>query len=253
MIATWTVETGVVPTETRKQQTERLIRDLVVSGEAGDQLPGEVDLAKRLSTSGVTVREALTKLWHSGLVLRRWGAGTFIAPAPQSPHPASIYVGLDPIGSLPRLLIDADCRVSLTHFAISSGQWPQWLNVDPGSPPVRVERCFAINDVPAILLHDYLPTIINARPGPDPESLADIEHDLPGMYLDYGIRIVKEEATLHGVVLAGSLADQLGIPAGSAVLHGQQTAQSDAGDIVVVTDAYYRTDVFTTKIVRVAQ
>lgn len=63
-------------------QLERILRDAILEGSLtdSDALPTERDLADRYGISRMTVRRALTDLQREGLLTRRQGAGTFIAP-----------------------------------------------------------------------------------------------------------------------------------------------------------------------------
>ncbi|MFC7597611.1 GntR family transcriptional regulator [Terrabacter sp. GCM10028922] len=240
-----------MPATKRVQQVEAACRELILAGRPGDRLPGETELAAQLSTSRVTVREALSRLWHAGLVVRRWGVGTFIADASRLPSAGSIYLGMEHVGSLPQRLADAGHEVGLSHFAVSRSQWPDWAGLaDAYESPWRIERCMTIDGTPAILLHDYLPTEVRGSEVPEPHRLADIRNDLPGMLRSAGIRIVKDEATLHGVSLSSEQAHHLRLPAGTATLHARQRSLSEHGDVVACAEAYYRTDTFTTTLVR---
>lgn len=240
-----------MPSANRVQQVEAACRQLVLAGRPGDRLPGEAELAAQLSTSRVTVREALSRLWHAGLVVRRWGVGTFIADASRLPTAGSIYLGLEHVGSLPQRLADAGHTVALSHFSVSTGSWPDWSGLAQiYDPPWRVERCMSIDGTPAILLHDFIPPRVRDIDIPDPHHLGDIHHDLPGMLRAAGVRIVKDEATLQGVILPDQLAGHLGLAPGAATLHARQRSLSESGDVVACAEAYYRTDTFTTTLVR---
>ncbi len=63
-------------------QLIRLIKDQISSGgwKAGDQIPGEPELCDQYHISRTVVRQALRELEIEGLVIRRKGRGTFIAP-----------------------------------------------------------------------------------------------------------------------------------------------------------------------------
>lgn len=240
-----------MPQSNRVNQVEAACRELILAGQPGDRLPGESELAAMLSTSRVTVREALARLWHAGLLVRRWGVGTFIADASRLPSAGSIYLGLESVGSLPQRLKDAGHEVELSHFAVSKGRWPDWVGLDDiYGPPWRIERCMTIDGRPAILLHDFLPTAVGDIELPDPHWLGDIRHDLPGMLRSSGVRIVKDEATLHGVNLTPADAAHLDLPARTATLHARQRSLSEKGEIVACAEAYYRDDTFTSTLVR---
>lgn len=52
---------------------------------SGDQIPTETELAERFRVSKVTVRQALDRLAHDGLILRRQGRGTFVSRSVSTP------------------------------------------------------------------------------------------------------------------------------------------------------------------------
>ena len=56
------------------------IRDNILSGawNRGFQLPGELDLARRLGVSVITIRQALGRLSEEGLIRRERARGTFV-------------------------------------------------------------------------------------------------------------------------------------------------------------------------------
>src|SRR5512139_2953486 len=43
-------------------------------------LPSEAELSRRFEVSRATIREALAKLEHAGVIIRKHGVGTFVAP-----------------------------------------------------------------------------------------------------------------------------------------------------------------------------
>ncbi|HAY98585.1 MAG TPA: hypothetical protein DCY45_04925, partial [Mesotoga sp.] len=56
------------------------MRNLILSGElkAGEKLPSEPDLARKLGVSRNSLREAIGLLQKDGLLLKRHGIGTFV-------------------------------------------------------------------------------------------------------------------------------------------------------------------------------
>lgn len=241
---------GSMPHATRVQQVEAACRALILAGNPGDRLPGEKELASTLSTSRVTVREALLRLWHAGLVVRRWGVGTFIADTDRFSAARGVYVGLDPVSSLPQRLTVLGYTVGLSHFAVTHGRWPDWAGSFGEQLPWRIERCMTIDGAPALLLVDYLPQAVRDIPIPDPHRLGDVHNDLPGMLRSAGVRIVKDEATLHGIALTAEQAGHLGLSPGTPALHARQQSLSESGDIVACAEIYYHPENFTTTLVR---
>jgi GntR family transcriptional regulator len=76
-----TVGTGIERGRTIRDSVERRIRDLISSGELGEdgRLPTERELATQMGVSRTTVRQVLDRLEHAGSVHRRRGrsGGTF--------------------------------------------------------------------------------------------------------------------------------------------------------------------------------
>ena len=72
-------------------QLQQSIEEAVRKGalKADEALPGERDLAKQLGISRVTVRKAITGLVKKGVLVQRWGSGTFIAPQMRLEQPLS--------------------------------------------------------------------------------------------------------------------------------------------------------------------
>lgn len=235
----------------RAQQVEQALRELLTDSSPGDRLPGEAELAAKLGTSRGTVREALQRMWLSGTVIRRWGAGTFVAEASTIPTAGSIYVGIDPVGSLPRRLTNAGHKVSVANFALTNpATWPTWFKGSQlPSPPLLVERALCIDGTPAIYLRDFVPESLGLTAA-QLARLNDPVFDLPSMLRSVGARIVKDEATLHGHVVDEDIAEVLDIPIGGAVLSHWQRSISETGDIVSCAEAFYHPTAFTATIVR---
>src|SRR5262249_15386303 len=72
-------------------QLQHRIQEAVRGGtlKADEALPSERDLARQLRISRVTVRKALAGLVEKGLLVQRWGSGTFIAPELRVEQPLS--------------------------------------------------------------------------------------------------------------------------------------------------------------------
>jgi GntR family transcriptional regulator len=76
--------------EARYQEIERWLRRRVLRSAPGDALPSESELAARFRVSRMTARQAVQNLAAEGLVQRRRGAGTFVAPRPIHRHEGSL-------------------------------------------------------------------------------------------------------------------------------------------------------------------
>lgn len=66
--------------EAKHNTVMRLLRSRILRGIYNDRLPGEVQLAKEMGVSTVTLGHALMRLEAIGLIRRRWRSGTFVVP-----------------------------------------------------------------------------------------------------------------------------------------------------------------------------
>jgi GntR family transcriptional regulator len=239
---------------TRAEQSRISILRLINSGTAGDRLPGEAELATRLGVSRVTVREALRQLWHEGLVVRRWGSGTYIAEPPPGMRPAafrSIYVDVGVVGSLPERIRAAGLEVGIEHFTATAVMPPEWVASATGIKDQlwRIERTMLINGEPGLRLVDYLPLAIDAAPV-DPMPLADPSQSLPSILAMHGVRVVKDDAHIEAVIAPDDVADALRLPHGHPVLRARQRTQGSDGTVVECAEVHYNGDMFATILVR---
>lgn len=64
----------------RYEQIAEYLRGLITTSEPGDRLPSDAELCDRFGVSRMTARQAVQVLTAEDLVLRKRGAGTFVAP-----------------------------------------------------------------------------------------------------------------------------------------------------------------------------
>jgi transcriptional regulator, GntR family len=65
----------------RYEEIARFLRAEIASASPGTRLPSESELCERFGVSRMTARAALQILDNEGLIVRRRGQGTFVAPA----------------------------------------------------------------------------------------------------------------------------------------------------------------------------
>lgn len=111
------------------------------------------------------------------------------------------------------------------------------LALQPRHTVWRVERCLAIDGVPAVVLRDYAPTSLHGKPF-DPSPLQSLDSDLPGLFRAAGARLVRMAATYDACTADAEVAALLDVPAGHALLHADQDSFADTGTLVLTTDAY---------------
>jgi GntR family transcriptional regulator len=67
---------------TRYQEIATHLRGLIARGSPGDRLPSDAELCEQFGVSRMTARQAVQQVEQDGLLYRRRGQGTFIAPRP---------------------------------------------------------------------------------------------------------------------------------------------------------------------------
>lgn len=230
----------------RAQFTIERLREIVNAAEVGDKLIAEKELATQLGVSRVTLREALSRLWHEGEIVRKWGSGTFIAEG-SSARAAALYnnffIDSSSVGSLPARISAAGRTVALHDFEVSEGPIPQWVSEEPGFdvPLWRVARCLHIDGTPAVLIYDYLPQHI-AGVEIKPHELEHPDRDLQTFLRLLGQRVVKQEALLIAKAADRDAARALGLETGMPLIAAEQRSVAEDGTVVACSDLIYRSD-----------
>ncbi|MDE1950697.1 MAG: GntR family transcriptional regulator, partial [Burkholderiales bacterium] len=152
-------------------QIAHRLRALAAGLEVGERLPSENELAQELAVSRFTVARALEELARDGLVVRRQGAGTFVAP--------------------PALKRSAGAMQSFTRAVRASGHesasrllgfgpvpWRHGLPFDRSESLVAVQRLRLVDGAPGAWHAATLPASVAAAIGLDAELAAAAELSL---------------------------------------------------------------------------
>src|SRR5918998_6652458 len=120
----------------------------------GSKLGGEVELATRLGISRPTMRAAMRQLVDKGLLLRRRGIGTIVAPNPVRRVVAltSLYDDLKEAGREPRT------RVLAFEEVPCPPEIGEHLGLEPGAPVLRFDRLRLAGSDQIALMHNVVPT-----------------------------------------------------------------------------------------------
>lgn len=243
-----------MPQQSRAELARHRIIELIRDGESGARMPSESDLAALIGVSRGTVRDALHRLWLEGSVVRRWGAGTFIAESTtagtRSPF-ESIYVDVGGLRSLREQIEELGGEPSLQHFSAEDAPAPAWVQAEAGltGPMWKVQRWLSIDAVPAIVLNDYVPRQIAGSPV-DPAALGDLSIDISSFLRVLGVRVVKQQALLEPVSADHTLAAALDLAEGAPLIRSRQKTISERGEVIIASEVYYRSETFGIVLVR---
>jgi len=129
---------------------------LIASFSAGERLPSEPKLAKKLGVSRATLREAMRTFETQGVIRRKQGAGTFVVG--QAPVLES---GLEVLESIQTMAERMGLAVTVKNLqvetVVANEKQAQKLGVPLGTKLTRVSRVIHTGERPAAYLIDILP------------------------------------------------------------------------------------------------
>jgi GntR family transcriptional regulator len=214
-------------------QLADLIRLQVKDGgvRTGDALPSERELADAIGISRVTVRKSLDVLLREGLLSRRHGSGTYVAPRIE--QPAALLAGFSADmairGYAPdSLLIEKTTCLPAPDEAMA-------LGLAPDQPIHRLIRVRMADGEPLAIEQAAVPA----------SSLPSLDAVGPSLYaaLDaHGMKPVRGLQRLQASLATPQEAKLLSIPAGAAVLRIERRGFLANGTPVELTRSAYRGD-----------
>ncbi len=195
------------------------------------------------------MREALEELRASGLLIRRWGVGTFV-----SANAGLVRANLSELRPIPELIRDAGHTSRMTDFEYRevirgrlADQARQALGFEEEIPFWEISRVYLADDVPAIYLIDYLPQEINGTPL-DPSRFGE---DMWSFLQDaWGETLDAAWATIEARRATKRVAEKLKLSQGAPVIFTRQTAYGESGRPLIYSESYTRSDVISQHILR---
>lgn len=142
-------------------------------------LPSEAELSQRFNVSRATIREALSKLEHAEVIVRKHGVGTFVAPPPPV-----IDAGLEELESLETLAQRIGLETHMGKAAIEE-RTPlpaeaDRLQLTPQDQVLSVARVMMAGKRPVAYLIDVVPAHYLSR--------QDLSDSFKGSILDLFLR-----------------------------------------------------------------
>jgi GntR family transcriptional regulator len=218
------------------QKIQGSIRQLIESGhlKAGDTVASERELARLHRVSVMTARHALAGLELEGVVERRRGAGTFVAPPRIHFNKLMSYTEqMSSRGLAPH------SRITASRIVEDESEVAAQLKLPSHSRLVKVERIRHTSEEPFALETCYLPA--DEFPGLEKAPLgrsslfATLEHD-------YGAVITYADEQVDATAADSRVAHLLAIPRGSPVLRIRQVIHGSNGKAIVYVIGFYRSE-----------
>lgn len=209
----------------------------IEAGELGEGsgLPGERELAGRLGVSRVTVRQALGLLTQRGLLVRKHGSGTFVAPR-RIQHAISDLTGFSDDmrarGQTPGARVLNFARTRPTSQESMS------LGLAPGAAIYRLRRLRTADAEPLAVEESSLPADLIGTLTP-----ADVtDRSLYAELARRGLAPQRALRQLRAVGATPELATLLAVQVGTALLATERVSWDDQNRAIEFARAYYRGD-----------
>jgi len=220
---------------TKQRETRQRVLDLIENLNVGDSIPSERQLAGDLGVSRLTVRAALDELVREGYLLRRRGAGTFVA----EPKVAKGMTISSFSEDMRQRGLTPGSRTLELQVVPACARLGRILHVSPAEPVTVAKRLRLADGEPMAI--ELLHVRESLLPG---LSAADLEAD---SFYDllanrYGIEIVGGEQTVEPTVTDEEESATLGVPLHSPALLFERVTRSPTGEIVEFTVSVYRGD-----------
>lgn len=196
----------------------------------GAFLENEIALAARLGISRPTARQALQELVDRGRLVRRRGVGTQVAPERihRSVELTSLQSDLERAGRNPSTQV-------LEYEAIAAdAELAEVLEVEEGSPVVRVRRLRFADGEPLAIMTNVMPEAI----APSREAL-----EASGLYESLRARGIVAKVARQRIgarTAQAAEARTLGEQPRAALLTMSRTAYNEAGKVIEHGDHLYR-------------
>ena len=220
---------------TKQREIRDQVLELIENLEVGDAIPSERQLGLDLSVSRLTVRAALDELVREGYLVRRRGAGTFVAEpkVAKGMNITSFSEDMRQRGLTPG-------SRTLDFRTIPAGaRLGRILHVSPSEPVMIISRLrLADRETMAIETLHVRESLVPGLTAPDLERSSFYEV-LEGRF---GITIVGGRQTIEPTVTNEEESEALGVPLHSPAFQFERTTNSESGEIVEYVRSIYRGD-----------
>jgi len=230
-------------------QAQRYLRHAIENGtyQPGERLPSEANLAGELGISRGTLREALLNLEQEGMIVRKHGVGTFVAPGCEH----RLESGLERLESILELAARRGLETKFDALQVreepADAELADRLQATPGTLVTSVLRVIVVDKVPVAYMRDVVLSSILP-------SVA-VDESFNGSVLDL-LKHKREQpiaqamADIVALNADASLADKLGVNPGQAVLLIEETLFDKRGMSIGFSENYFVPDFFRFRVVR---
>jgi GntR family transcriptional regulator len=224
------------PAETDKQRRLRArLDDLIAAMAPGEPLPAERDLARDLGVARMTLRRAVDAMVADALLVRRQGAGTFVAPTKGAHRLAANSFSAD----MRARGLRPGSRTLSSSRAPAGVMLAALLEIPAGSPVLHVRRLRMADGEPMAVEDLHVPA--DLVPGLVGEELEDRSY-YELLAERYGHRIASGTQTAEAALTSVEDAAVLGVEPGAPAFCFERTCRVDGGRVAEFVRSVYRGD-----------
>jgi GntR family transcriptional regulator len=212
----------------------------------GERLLTEPELAKQLSVSRATLREAMRTFETQGLIYRHQGSGTFVI------HPSqTIDTGLEVLESIETLSKRIGLEVAMGELHIehipADEEYSKALSVNSDDPLLAISRVIQAEGRPVAYLIDVLPE--------EMLSTEELESGFTGSMLDLLLKkgtpvLASSRCEINAVQAKTDVAKALRIQRGDVLLRFIAYLYSANGRVVDYSYSYFLPGYFNFHVIR---
>ena len=225
---------------------QSILADLIATTPPGERLPSEPELAKRLSASRATLREAMRSFEGQGLIRRRQGIGTFVVKSSRV-----LDSGLEVLESIETMAHKIQLAVSLDdvsyHHMEADAEQAAMFNISVGSRMVQVSRIIIADNRPVAYLIDLLPE--------DVVTTEELQDGFTGSVLDLLLKrgnpkLTESVAEIKAIGATPDIAKALQIQRNDVLQLFIASLYNIEGRMIVYSYSYFIPGVFRFHVVR---
>jgi GntR family transcriptional regulator len=202
----------------------------------GDRLPSESELAGLYGVSRITSRQALDLLSTEGLLVRRQGMGSFVAPVRVTQPLVRLTDFMEDMAGAG---LRPESRVLAFEPAPAPDEVARHLQIPDEGPSYRLDRLRLANGSPIALDMTWMPPHIAKLLMGEDLTGRTIYSILEG---NYGIPIVSGEYVIQASVAARTHAQLLGVRSGAPLLRFERVSLTTGSKPIYFQTRLYRAD-----------
>jgi GntR family transcriptional regulator len=222
--------------ETDKQRRLRSrLDEMVATMTPGEALPAERDLAARLGVARMTLRRAVDTMVAESLLVRRQGAGTFVAPAKVAHRLAANSFSDD----MRARGMQPGSRTLSTSRSPAGVMLAALLEIPAGSPVLHVRRLRLADGEPMAVEDLHVPCdLVPGLAGEDLEGRSYYEL----LAQRFGHRINSGTQTAEAALTGPDDAAALNVEPGAPAFCFERTCRVESGRVAEFVRSVYRGD-----------